>query len=58
MDMGFLNKSSDLLGGSYNMSIYGFPIFYEYSVAKPIFNVNLIIANGTVSTMAADKQYP
>ena len=55
MDMGFLNKSSDLLGGSYNMSIYGFPIFYEYDVSAHFFTVNFIIANGTI---AVNKQYP
>uniref|UniRef100_A0AC35F731 Uncharacterized protein n=1 Tax=Panagrolaimus sp. PS1159 TaxID=55785 RepID=A0AC35F731_9BILA len=53
MNLGFLNLPSDKFYDDYNMTEYGFPIFYEYFLYEQKLKVNLIIANGK---QAQDKQ--
>uniref|UniRef100_A0A914QBL8 Uncharacterized protein n=1 Tax=Panagrolaimus davidi TaxID=227884 RepID=A0A914QBL8_9BILA len=53
MNLGFLNLPSDKFYDDYNMTEYGFPIFYKYDWTDEKLNVDLIIANGK---QASDKQ--
>uniref|UniRef100_A0A914PHK0 Uncharacterized protein n=1 Tax=Panagrolaimus davidi TaxID=227884 RepID=A0A914PHK0_9BILA len=57
MNLGFLNKTSDIFYDGYNMTEFGFPIFFEYFLDNENLNVNLIIANGKQSKVGNGLYY-